>query len=155
MATLPVIADAWIGVKDGLIAAYEPMDELGKRWPGQRPATSLSQAQIITSSEESSLQAIAMQVIDARGRYVFPSFVDSHTHLVFAASREEEFVMKLKGASYADIAAKGGGILNSARKLQQTSEDELFERSVVRAHEIIRTGTGTVEIKSGYGLTTR
>lgn len=95
----------------------------------------------------------AKQVIDASGCFVFPSFVDSHTHLVFAATREEEFVMKIKGASYADIAAKGGGILNSARKLQGISEDELFDRSVRRAHEIIRSGTGSVEIKSGYGLT--
>jgi imidazolonepropionase len=96
----------------------------------------------------------ADRIIDATGRFVFPSFVDSHTHLVFAASREEEFVLKIKGATYAEIAAKGGGILNSARRLREMSEDELFERSLARAHEIIRTGTGAVEIKSGYGLTT-
>ncbi|MEP2771007.1 MAG: imidazolonepropionase [Fulvivirga sp.] len=96
----------------------------------------------------------ADEIIDATGRFVFPSFVDSHTHLVFAASREEEFVYKIKGMSYADIAAKGGGILNSAKKLQATSEDELFERTLVRAKEIISFGTGAVEIKSGYGLTT-
>jgi len=93
--------------------------------------------------------------IDATGRFVFPSFVDSHTHLVFAASREEEFVMKIRGATYAQIAAAGGGILNSARRVQQMPEDELFEKSLPRAHEIIRTGTGAVEIKSGYGLTLR
>jgi len=92
-------------------------------------------------------------IIDASGRFVFPSFVDSHTHLVFAASREDEFVLKIKGASYAEIAAKGGGILNSARKLQLMTEDELFDRSLIRAHEIMRMGTGAVEIKSGYGLT--
>ena len=95
----------------------------------------------------------AKQTIDASGRFVMPSFVDSHTHLIFAASREEEFVMKIKGASYEEIAAKGGGILNSARKLRVTSEEELFQYSLKRAHEIIRTGTGAVEIKSGYGLT--
>src|SRR5690606_30001703 len=95
----------------------------------------------------------AKQIIDATGRFVFPSFVDSHTHLVFAASREEEFVMKIKGASYEQIAAAGGGILNSAKRLQQISEEELFQRSLVRAYEIIRLGTGVVEIKSGYGLT--
>lgn len=93
--------------------------------------------------------------LDATNRYVFPSFVDSHTHLVFAAAREEEFEMKIRGATYQEIAAAGGGILNSARKVQQLTEDELFERSLPRAHEIIRTGTGAVEIKSGYGLTTR
>ncbi len=95
----------------------------------------------------------AVQTIDAAGGYVFPSFVDSHTHLVFAASREEEFVMKIKGATYEEIAAQGGGILNSATKLQAISEDELFERSLPRAQEIIQMGTGAVEIKSGYGLT--
>lgn len=129
MAVLPAIDNAYLYLRDGIIHSFGKMDELP------------------------SMQA--KQVIDATGRLVFPSFVDSHTHLVFAASREEEFVMKIKGATYAEIAAKGGGILNSARKLQQTSEDELFERSVARAHEIIRTGTGAVEIKSGYGLTTR
>jgi imidazolonepropionase len=97
----------------------------------------------------------AAKTVDASGCFVFPSFVDSHTHLVFAATREEEFVMKIKGATYQDIAAKGGGILNSAKKLQAISEDELFDRSLIRAHEIIRSGTGTVEIKSGYGLTVK
>ncbi len=97
----------------------------------------------------------AQTEIDASGRFVFPSFVDSHTHLVFAASREEEFVMKIKGATYEEIAAKGGGILNSAKNLQQTSEEELFERAMVRVQEIINTGTGAVEVKSGYGLTVK
>jgi len=129
MATLPVLFDSYITIKDGLILEYGPMAEL--------PATNAS------------------VVIDASGCFVLPSYVDSHTHLVFAASREEEFVMKIKGATYADIAAKGGGILNSARRLQQTSEDELFDRTLKRADEIIRAGTGAVEIKSGYGLTTK
>jgi imidazolonepropionase len=93
--------------------------------------------------------------IDASGCYVFPSFVDSHTHLVFAASREHEFVQKIKGATYEEIASKGGGILNSARVLQGTSEDRLLELSIPRAWEIIRSGTGAVEIKSGYGLTVK
>lgn len=99
--------------------------------------------------------ATGYQVIDAKGGFLFPSFVDSHTHLVFAAYREEEFVLKIKGATYEQIAASGGGILNSAKKLQAISEDELFERSLPRAWEIIRTGTGAVEIKSGYGLTVK
>src|SRR6185295_10386758 len=90
-------------------------------------------------------QWTADETIDATGCFVFPSFVDSHTHLVFAASREEEFVMKIKGATYEEIAAMGGGILNSAKKLQSTSEEELFERTLKRAHEIIQSGTGAVE----------
>lgn len=129
MAELPVLSDAYLHIKDGLIADFGSMTSM--------PSTGKA------------------QIIDASNRFVFPSFVDSHTHLVFAASREEEFVMKIKGATYADIAAKGGGILNSARRLQQTSEDELFDRSMVRAREIIKQGTGAVEIKSGYGLTTK
>jgi imidazolonepropionase len=128
MATLPVIADAFLAIKDGLIADYGAMSEL--------PADA------------------SLEIIDATGCFVFPSFVDSHTHLVFASSREEEFVLKINGATYAEIAAKGGGILNSARKLRQTSEDELFDQALHRANEMIRTGTGAVEIKSGYGLTT-
>ncbi|HNP07809.1 MAG TPA: imidazolonepropionase [Cyclobacteriaceae bacterium] len=127
MAELPVLVNAYLAIADGKIADYGEMQSLAN------PS--------------------ADQIIDAKGRFVFPSFVDSHTHLVFAASREEEFVMKIKGASYAEIAAKGGGILNSAQKLQRMSEDELYERSLVRAFEIMKTGTGAVEIKSGYGLT--
>jgi imidazolonepropionase len=129
MATLPILSNSYLTIKDGLILDYGPMSTM--------PPVDAS------------------AVIDASGCFVLPSFVDSHTHLVFAASREEEFVMKIKGATYADIAAKGGGILNSARKLQQTSEDELFEGTLKRANEIIRAGTGAVEIKSGYGLTTK
>ncbi len=129
MAVLPVLGNSYLAIKDGVIAAFGSMEELPTKQ--------------------------ANQLIDASGKFVFPSFVDSHTHLVFAASREEEFVMKIKGATYAEIAAHGGGILNSARKLQQTSEDELFERALVRVEEIIRTGTGAAEIKSGYGLTTK
>jgi imidazolonepropionase len=126
MAELPVLANAFLAIKDGRIHSFGEMEGIDTE---------------------------AKQVIDARGRFVFPSFVDSHTHLVFAASREEEFVMKIKGATYQEIAAKGGGILNSAAKVQQASTDELLEKTLARAWEIIRTGTGAVEIKSGYGLT--
>lgn len=129
MAGLPILSDGFLAIKDGVIAALGTMDHL----PGGQ----------------------ATQTLDATGRFVLPSFVDSHTHLVFAASREEEFVMKIRGATYAEIAARGGGILNSAQKLRDMSEDELFERTLGRVDEIIRTGTGAVEIKSGYGLTTR
>ncbi|MEP2667966.1 MAG: imidazolonepropionase [Cyclobacteriaceae bacterium] len=127
MAELPILENAYLAISNGKIADYGEMQSLSN--------------------------PLANQVIDATGRFVFPSFVDSHTHLVFAASREEEFVMKIKGASYVEIAAKGGGILNSAQKLQQMSEEELYDRSVARAFEIIKSGTGAVEIKSGYGLT--
>lgn len=94
------------------------------------------------------------QVVDAEGQFVLPAWCDSHTHLVFAATREEEFVDKIRGASYAEIAAKGGGILNSARKLQDATEDELFQLAWDRLNKAIRLGTGALEIKSGYGLST-
>jgi imidazolonepropionase len=84
---------------------------------------------------------------------VLPCWCDSHTHLVFASSREEEFVDKIKGMSYAEIAAKGGGILNSARKLNDTSEDQLFNSAWKRLEEVSKLGTGAIEMKSGYGLT--
>lgn len=92
-------------------------------------------------------------VIDATGRMVLPSWCDSHTHLVYAGNREGEFVDKIKGLSYQQIAEKGGGILNSAKKVQETSESELYKQTKTRLEEIIALGTGAVEIKSGYGLT--
>lgn len=94
------------------------------------------------------------QVIDASGKMVMPAFCDSHTHLVYAGSREMEYSDKLRGLSYQEIAARGGGILNSAKLLHNTTEEELYRQSVRRAWEIMRFGTGAVEIKSGYGLTT-
>lgn len=125
-AELPVLPDSFLLIRDGLIADYGAMNDLrDQSYPS----------------------------IDASGSYVFPCFVDSHTHLVYAASRETEFVQKIKGATYEEIAAKGGGILNSAKVLQGVSEDRLLELSLPRAWEIIRSGTGAVEIKSGYGLT--
>lgn len=127
MAELPVLENAFLAIEGDRIADYGAMDSL--------PAHKVTQA------------------IDAAGCFVFPCFVDSHTHLVFAANREEEFVMKIKGASYAEIAAKGGGILNSAQKLQLMPEEDLFQRSLSRMNEIMKSGTGAVEIKSGYGLT--
>jgi imidazolonepropionase len=128
MAELPVLENAWLTIEEGRISGFGSMDEI--------PADS------------------GRKYIDASGSYVFPSFVDSHTHLIYPASREEEFVMKIQGAGYADIAAKGGGILNSARKLAAMSEEELYLKALSRIHEITRTGTGAVEIKSGYGLST-
>ncbi len=129
LAELPCIDNAYLIIEDGIIVEYGSMNKLGK------PLPSFSNR------------------IDATGRLVLPAWCDSHTHLVFAASREEEFVDKIKGMSYAEIAAKGGGILNSARKLQDASEDQLFDLAWKRLDEISRLGTGAIEIKSGYGLT--
>lgn len=129
LAQLPVLANAWLLVEDGVIAAYGTMDQ----WNVQ-------------------LDRVPQQW-DAAGRLVLPAWCDSHSHLVFARSREEEFRDKLQGLTYAEIAAKGGGILHSARVLQQTSEDELFRLAWMRLQEAARLGTGALEIKSGYGLT--
>ena len=96
----------------------------------------------------------AEQVTDLEGRLVLPTWCDSHTHIVYAGSREIEYMDKIRGLSYEEIAKRGGGILNSARLLHETSEDELFEQSAVRVKEIMHLGTGAVEIKSGYGLNT-
>ncbi|MFZ2338368.1 MAG: imidazolonepropionase [Bacteroidales bacterium] len=94
------------------------------------------------------------EIIDASGRFVFPSFCDSHTHLVYSGSREQEFADKIRGLSYGEIARRGGGILNSAKKVHAVTEEELYRESMVRINEIAGMGTGAVEIKSGYGLNT-
>ncbi|MBK7374075.1 MAG: imidazolonepropionase [Ferruginibacter sp.] len=130
LAELPVIEDAFLLIEDGIIAQYGAMYELALKVP-QLPKA----------------------IIDADGQFVLPAWCDSHTHIVFARTREEEFIDKIKGMSYAEIAAKGGGILNSANKLNAASEDELFNSAWQRLEEISRLGTGAVEIKSGYGLT--
>ena len=129
MSILPQLTDAWLAIEDGLIADFGKMDD----FPGIEDWSNL-------------------QIIDAQDRFVFPSWCDSHTHLIYAHSREEEFASRLRGESYASIAAKGGGILNSAKKLQNTSEDELLAAALGRLNTIIQQGTGAVEIKSGYGL---
>ena len=130
LAELPCISNAYLLIEDDTIVAYGPMEQLA----------SLN-------------RALPANVIDATGKLVLPTWCDSHTHLVFAASRENEFIDKLKGLSYAEIAARGGGILNSARKLNETTEDELFNLAWQRLQELMRLGTGAIEIKSGYGLT--
>jgi imidazolonepropionase len=111
---------------------------------------------IVDFGPMSNLQGITdwvnLEIIDAEGKYVLPAFVDSHTHLVFAKSRESEFVDRINGLTYEEIAKRGGGILNSAKAMSEASEDELFESSLTRLNDIISYGTGTVEIKSGYGL---
>ena len=128
LSILPSIENAYMIIEKGLIAEYGSMQNIKHQ----------------TSNFK--------QTIDASGQFILPCWCDSHTHLVFAASREEEFVDKLKGMSYEEIAAKGGGILNSAKKLNAMSEDELFNVSFKRLNEVIKLGTGAIEIKSGYGL---
>jgi imidazolonepropionase len=129
MDTLPCLEDAWLAIDNGLIADYGSMSD----FPG------------IADWKD-------LQVIDASGKMVFPSWVDSHTHIVYAGSREQEFTDRIKGLSYEEIARRGGGILNSSQKLQDATEDDLLEQVLPRLHEIILQGTGAVEIKSGYGL---
>ena len=105
-------------------------------------------------SLDEDIKASSDEIIDCTGRIVMPAFCDPHTHLVFAGSREKEYIDKVKGLSYEEIARRGGGILNSAKLLNQTTEDELFRQSSSRVEEIMQLGTGAVEIKSGYGLNT-
>ena len=130
MKNISTIKDAFIEIENGIITGFGSMDN----WSG------------IDNWSNT-------EIIDAEGGMIFPTFCDSHTHLVFAASREEEFVDRIKGLSYQEIAKKGGGILNSAEKLQNATEDELFESALARLNEVIKMGTGAIEIKSGYGLT--
>jgi len=129
MKQLDLIEDAFLALEDGEVIDYGKMSE----WEGI-------------------LDWRDVEIVDADGCYVLPAFVDSHTHTVFAKTREEEFVDRIHGLSYEEIAAKGGGILNSARKLSELSEDELFVSAKKRIERIIQTGTGALEIKSGYGL---
>ena len=126
MKTLPTIKDAYLLIQEDKIMDFGAMKDCPKR---------------------------ADRVVDVTGKMILPTWCDSHTHLVYAGNREGEFVNRIHGMSYAEIAAKGGGILNSAKKLQETSEEVLYEQSRVRLEEIIQLGTGAVEIKSGYGLT--
>lgn len=127
MAVLPKIGNAFLLIENGIIADFGPMDN----------CPSLENTEII----------------DATGRVVLPTWVDSHTHIVYAGNRIQEFVDRINGLSYEEIANRGGGILNSAKKLNETSEDDLYEQSKKRLEEVISQGTGAVEIKSGYGLT--
>ena len=134
METLPCLDNVWLLTEGDRIKAFGEMS-------GTAPET-------IGAMEDG-----ADGVIDAAGRMVFPSYCDSHTHLVYAGSREMEFMDKLRGLSYQEIARRGGGILNSVELLHNTPEDDLLRQTLVRAWEIISLGTGAVEIKSGYGLT--
>lgn len=125
MSETGVLKDAWLRVEDGLIKDFGSMTDCPD---------------------------VEGEVLDAEGGMVIPSFCDSHTHLVYAGSREGEFLDKIEGLSYEEIAARGGGILNSSDLLHRTSEDELYEQSMGRVREVLAAGTGAIEIKSGYGL---
>ena len=127
MGVLPIIKNAFMLIKGHTIIDFGSMDNLDIRK--------------------------ADKVVDLTGRLVLPTWCDSHTHIVYADSREDEFVDRIKGLSYHEIAEKGGGILNSAKKLQDKTEDQLYNAAVTRIEEIIKSGTGALEIKSGYGLT--
>lgn len=128
MKNLPVLENAWVWIENEAIKDYGTMDAL----PENKPA----------------------ETIDCTGRVVLPSWVDSHTHLVFAGTREQEFVDRINGLSYQEIAERGGGILNSAKRVQETSEEAIYTQAAKRLEELIALGTGALEIKSGYGLTT-
>jgi imidazolonepropionase len=128
MAVLPTIKNAYLVIENDLIADFGSMEDLPEELNPEK-------------------------CIDADGKIVLPSWCDSHTHIVYAGNREQEFVDRINGLSYEEIANRGGGILNSARKLNATSEEEIYNQSKVRLEEVMRLGTGAVEIKSGYGLT--
>lgn len=128
LAQLPLLHNAWLLAEDGMITGYGEME---KSFPGESAAD---------------------EVMDCTAQTVLPAWADSHTHLVYAATREDEFVDRINGLSYQDIASRGGGILNSAKKIASASEDELYETAMHRLHEVISWGTGAIEIKSGYGL---
>lgn len=135
MSETGTLENAWLLIEDDKIACFGPMSD----------CPDLPQE----SGQDS------FDVIDADGGFVLPAFCDSHSHIVFAGTREQEFLDKIKGLSYAEIAAHGGGILNSADLLHNTSEDELYRQAMERVNEMIAKGTGAIEIKSGYGLTTQ
>ncbi|MDP7568222.1 MAG: imidazolonepropionase [Flavobacteriales bacterium] len=130
MKNINTIKNAFVEIEKGIITSFGSMDS----WTGIDDWNNI-------------------EIIDAEGGMVFPTYCDSHTHLVFAASREAEFVDRINGLSYAEIAKRGGGILNSAEKLQNATEDELYNSALVRLKELVQMGTGAIEIKSGYGLT--
>jgi len=140
MSELESIDNGYIIIEDDKIAALGKMEEID------------SAALLADSSDIGNKRLADTEIIDAAEKMVFPSFCDSHTHLVYAGSREIEYIDKIRGLSYQEIAARGGGILNSAALLHNTDEEELYRQTLERAKEIISFGTGAVEIKSGYGL---
>ena len=129
MKNLPCIENAWLAIDNGLIADYGMMDDFPgiENWKG-------------------------LEIIDCEGKLILPCYADSHTHIVYAGNREVEFVDRINGLTYEEIFERGGGILNSAKRLSEASEEELLEQAMVRLREVISQGTGSIEIKSGYGL---
>jgi imidazolonepropionase len=135
MTRLPVLHDAWVFIDKGRIIDFGTGANFEK-----------------VAHQVAGMPESLLNTIDATGKLVFPSFCDSHTHLVYAGSREIEYIDKIRGLSYEEIARRGGGILNSAKRLHEATEEELTEQALARLHEIMMLGTGAVEIKSGYGL---
>ncbi len=128
MKSLPTLKNAWLLIDNGVIEDYGTMDKMGSHRD--------------------------VKTLDCSGKTVLPAWCDSHSHLVYAGNREQEFVDRINGLSYQEVAERGGGIVNSAKKLQETSEHDLYNQSAKRLEEVMRLGTGALEIKSGYGLTT-
>lgn len=148
------IENAYLVIEDGIIAEFGKMSESvilnGTKWSEE----SLGERSFADAQEDKNgAQEDKIEYIDAEGGFVMPCFCDSHTHIVYAGCRDGEFRDKIAGLSYEEIAARGGGILNSADLLHETSEDELYRQAMERVEEIMAMGTGAVEIKSGYGLT--
>ena len=143
MGSVSGIDNAWLVIEDGVIASFGAGE-----WEGE------SDGGCEDGCEGGLCCGVFDEVIDAEGGWVMPTFCDPHTHIVYAGSRDGEFRDKIAGLSYEEIAARGGGILNSADLLHETSEDELFEQSARRVREVMAKGTGALEIKSGYGLRT-
>ncbi len=127
MSTLPTLKNAYLLIENSIIKDFGEMQFLK--------------------------EFNAAKTVDVKGKMILPTWCDSHTHIVFSGNREQEFVDRIKGLSYEEIAAKGGGILNSAKQLQNTSEEDLYKQSAKRLEEVMKLGTGAIEIKSGYGLT--
>lgn len=147
MSVIESIEDAFLYVEGGVIAGFGPMGDLESRGYNLAPRG-------CSHVSPDNGRDVDVVVVDAGGGMVLPSFCDSHTHIVYAGSREHEFVDKIRGLSYAEIARRGGGILNSADRLHEMTEEELYAQAMERVREIISKGTGAVEIKSGYGLNT-
>src|SRR5699024_440629 len=126
MSVLPTLKNAWLLTRDGKIQDFGSMD--------------------------TELPSEADKMVNADGKILMPSWIDAHSHLVYAGNREQEFVDRINGLTYEEIAIRGGGIPNSAKKLQQTSEEELYRQTETRLKEVMGLGTGAIEIKSGYGL---
>jgi Imidazolonepropionase and related amidohydrolases len=142
LARMECVDNAYLYAENGIIINYGKMQEMP-----------LDYATILNTKYNNDPHSFEeIEIIDAKGKYVLPTFCDSHTHIVYAGSREQEFVDKINGLTYQEIAARGGGILNSAKLLHNSSEEDLYNSAMKRVQEVIATGTGAIEIKSGYGL---